>query len=66
MRPALSRIGDIVSDTSMSVPSRRLRTVSNGSTRSPLRIRARIFGSSSKRSGGMTIVIGFPTASATV
>ena len=64
--PVRSRIGEIVTHTSTSVPSLRRRTVSNGSTRLPARTFARTRASSSCRSSGMMIRIGWPTASSAV
>ncbi len=62
-RPPSSRTGDMVTEMSMTRPSFETRTVSNGSTRSPRRSLSRITTSSSSRSGGMSMVIGRPTAS---
>ena len=64
--PVGLRTGEIVTDTSIGVPSLRRRTVSKWSTRSPRRSRSRIFGSSSRRSGGKITSIGLPIISAAV
>jgi len=64
--PAKSLIGEIVTDTSISRPSLRTRTVSKCSTRSPRRNRARITGSSLTRSGGIRRTIDWPIISSAV
>ena len=61
--PVRSRTGEIVTHTSTNVPSLRRLTVSNGSMRLPARTFAITRVSSSRRSSGMIIVIGRPTAS---
>src|SRR6185436_1574469 len=62
-RQAIAR-RDAGKATSMSTPSLRRRTDSNGSMRSPARMRLRTWSSSWNRSGGMMIVIDWPIASA--
>jgi hypothetical protein len=52
IRPASSRIGEIVIDTSIVRPSFVRRTVSTACTGSPSRTRERSSRSSSRRSGG--------------
>ena len=56
----------MVSEMSTKLPSLRCRTVSKCSMRSPRLILPRMTGSSSRRSTGMMIVIGLPTASSAV
>ena len=64
--PREFRIGEMVSEMSTNVPSLRCRIVSKCSMRSPRLIFSRMSGSSSRRSTGMMIVIGLPTASSAV
>src|SRR5947199_727196 len=59
-------IGDTVREISKRVPSFRMRVISKCSIFSPWLMRARISSSSASRSGGMTIVMDRPTASAAV
>jgi hypothetical protein len=63
---AASRMGETLSEMSTRRPSFVTRTVSKWSTDSPRAMRARIAVSSSWRSGGISIVTGWPTASSAV
>jgi hypothetical protein len=63
MVPLASRTGEIVTDTSINLPSLVARIVSKWSTRSPRRRRSRIIGSSSSRSGGNRVSMLLPTIS---
>ena len=62
--PLLSRIGEIVTETSTSVPSLRARMVSKCLIPSPSFMRARMSDSSLARPAGINMRIGLPTASA--
>jgi hypothetical protein len=57
IRPALSRIGDSVSETVIGVPSMRNRSVWYCSTRSPAAIRASSRGSSCRPGGKSTAAL---------
>ncbi len=65
-RPDESVTGEMVSETSIRLPSFRLRTVWKWSTRSPRRRRLRISDSSAWRSSGMIRVMFCPMASSAV
>ncbi len=63
IRPCESLMGEMARDTSMSVPSLRLRTVWYGATCSPLFMRSRMAGSSSLWFDGMSSVMDLPITS---
>ena len=64
--PSAFLTGETVNETAIRLPCLRCRTVSKWSIRSPRLMRVRIARSSSCRSCGMTIVMGWPIASSAV